>query len=246
MSRDVPVYNLGSVEETLVSPGATQTFPRPRAGRVGVPRSPRHVGVLDRTVNGVADAVVRSLSIFAPGSTQVLRGQITRGVFYASALLFLASLAWALLETLDRLAMTLDVLGRSVSFVFWVLALILALATSVHLAGVWTAMEDAPRSARHPVVAGIASAIVPGWGQLLNGDRIRTMLFLGGLWLVGGAWLASSTMATDLLDSYVPIVTPFEQSARAPFLLWTTKLTAPFVIWALAIYDAAASAVARR
>jgi TM2 domain-containing membrane protein YozV len=173
--------------------------------------------VLDRTVNGVADAVVRSLSIFAPGSTQVLRGQITRGVFYASALLFLASLAWALLETLDRLAMTLDVLGRSVSFVVWILALLFALAASVHLAGVWTAMEDAPRSARHPVVAGIASAIVPGWGQLLNGDRIRTMLFLGGLWLVSGACL-----------------------------LWTTKLTAPFVIWALAIYDAAASAVARR
>jgi TM2 domain-containing membrane protein YozV len=243
MSRDVPVYNLGSVDDTLVSPGATQTFPRPRAG--GLPRRPRTVGALDRTVNGAAEAVVRSLSIFAPGATQVLRGQITRGLFYASSLVFLASLAWALLETLDRLAVTLDALGRTVSFVFWILGALFALAVAVHLASVWTAMEDAPRGARHPVITGIASAIVPGWGQLLNGDRIRAMLCLGGLWVVAGVWLASSTMATELLNSYVPIVTSFEQSARVPVLLWTMKLTAPCVIWALAVYDAVASSVAR-
>jgi hypothetical protein len=219
-----PVCELGSV---------TRTF---RAGAsVGTP------GRFDR----LAEGVVRSLSLFVPGATQVVRGQVTLGIFYASSLLFLAMLARAVVGTFDRLALTLDLLGQSVVFALWTLGIAFFCGAAVHLAAIWAAMEPGGQIPRHPLVSGLASACVPGWGQLLNGDRVRAVVFVGGLWLVASAWLASSSFTTDLLNSHVPIVSPLEQSARAPFLLWSAKWTAPFLIGGLAIYDAAASAAAR-
>ena len=35
----------------------------------------------------------------------------------------------------------------------------------------------------------LASLLLPGWGQLLAGHRRRAVLFLGGLWILGAAWL---------------------------------------------------------
>jgi hypothetical protein len=78
------------------------------------------------------------------------------------------------------------------------------------------------------------------------GDRFRAILFLGGCWIVAAAWIVSSAEATDLINAYVPIVASWEQAARAPLVVWMVKWTTPFVVWCLAVYDAAVSAASRR
>jgi len=152
-------------------------------------------------------------------------------------------------KTIDRLAPTLQLLGYPVTLVFWSLGVAFVLAAALHLAAVWTAegkSSTGARPCRHPLLTGGASLLVPGWGQVLNGDRMRAMLFLGGCWFVAAAWILASRPATDLFNTYLPVVAPWEGSVRAPLVLWTLKWTAPVVVWSLAIYDAAASASSRK
>jgi hypothetical protein len=187
-----------------------------------------------------------SLSLFVPGLSQIVRGNHTAGLFYLSWMAFLGALVAAVLGTLDRLVPTLELLDRSPAWISWVLGGVFCLAATLHMTAVWNVREAGRRSGRHPAIPTVASLIVPGWGQLLNGDRLRCMLFLGGCWIVAGAWILSSDWATDLFNTYVPVVAPWEQPARAPLVLWTLRWTAPVVIWTLAVYDAASRAVARR
>ena len=114
------------------------------------------------------------------------------------------------------------------------------------MAAVWTAISWTRQTRRRPIVSGIASGLMPGWGQLLNGDRVRALFFVGSLWVVGCGWLLSSSLATDLLNFYAPIVSPFEQSARSPQLIWAVKWATPLLIWAMAVYDAVTSAARQR
>jgi hypothetical protein len=175
-------------------------------------------------------------------------GRITEGLFYVSTLAFLGALSAAILETVDRLVPTLELLGRSTAWVCWMLGVAFVLGAALHLAAVWTAWrpgDGREYRALHPAVPAAASLIVPGWGQVLNGDRLRAMLFLGGCWIVAGTWILSSAWATDLFNTYAPVVAPWEQSARAPLAMWTLRWTAPVVLWSLAVYDAMASAAAR-
>jgi hypothetical protein len=81
---------------------------------------------------------------------------------------------------------------------------------------------------------------------VLNGDRLRAALFLAGCWFVAGVWITASPAATELFNTYVPVVSAWEQSARTPMLIWTLKWTTPLVLWALAVYDAASCAAGRR
>jgi len=149
--------------------------------------------------------------------------------------------------TLDRLAPTLELLGSSALAAFWSLAVAFAFAGAIHLASIWNSHADRVRArSMHPAIPAVASAILPGWGQILNGDRIRSLLFVGGNWLAAGIWIVSSENTTQLLDGYSPVVTPLEMSLRNPATLWMLKWTVPVALWVLAIYDACTSAIARR
>ena len=244
MGRDVQVYNLGSVRTVLEpEPGQTIRERRPAFATVQQPSSTR---MARAPIEGLWSDVVRCLSLFLPGVSQIVRGQVPLGLFYLSSLAFLGSMTWAILQTLDRLAVTLDLLGLSMYFVFWTLVWIYLMVVTIHLSGVWTATEGSRQRPRHPAVSAAASLIVPGWGQILNGDRLRAILFLGGAWLAVGFWVASSAPVTELFNTHLPIVTPWEQLARTPLVLWTIRWTLPLVIGCLAVYDAAASAIDHR
>lgn len=190
-------------------------------------------------------AVVRSFALFVPGAGHVLRGRTMSGLFFFLSMAFLATLIWSVLATIERMVATFELLGISIAAIFWGLTLIYASIAGLHLAGV-VSSDDSPPEAAHPVAAGMASALAPGWGQLLNGDRIRAALFVGCLWLVAGVALWTSSSATETINAHVPIVTPWEQFARSPLILWTLKWTLPAVVWCLAVYDAAATATYRR
>jgi len=240
MSRHVEVYDLGNADRAFGQRPVRRPTAATEPSRLG--------GVLDQErVALLASDVTRSLSMFVPGASQMAQRRVSLGLFYLTSLVFLGTLASAIVGTMDRLAPTLELLGLPVAGAFWTLTSIFVLAAALHLSAVWTALPSmVHRPTRHPLVPAVASALVPGWGQCLNGDRLRAMLFLGACWLIAGAWLATSAQATEMINTYFPVVTPWEQSARAPIVIWSFKWTTPLLVWCLAVYDAASSAAGRR
>ena len=111
MGHDLKVYDLGTATDL------EQAIQEVRPTRATV--------VSTRTAQAPAEGlwpdVVLSLSLLMPGVSQIVRGQVALGLFFLSSLAFLASMTWAILHTLDRLAGTLDLLGLSMYFVFWTL-----------------------------------------------------------------------------------------------------------------------------
>ena len=248
MSQNAEVYDLGDVDQSL-----RRGQPRREgAGRTTTTMPPMPMmpsRVMDSGLVRLAAMGVRSLSLFVPGASQLALGRRSLGLCFLSLMAFSGALAWAVLATLDRLAGTLGLLGQSNAFVFWMLAVAFVLAAGVHLTAVWNAGRlDRPTDPvpGHPVIPAVASALLPGWGQLLNADRVRALLFLAGGWLAAGAWVATSQPVTELINAYLPGVGSWEQTLRAPALIWTAKWTLPVVVWTLAVYDAACSALARR
>ena len=231
MATTGEAYDLGTVAGTAGRPVARPVPAASHAyGRSRIPHSE------------LLSFLPGSLSLFLPGSGQVLHGDTTRGLFFFCSIGFLGTLSWALLTTADRLAETLALLEVSMMPVFAVVALAYCLAGVAHVGGVLSAAPRVSRSDWHPAVSGLASALVPGWGQLLNGDRIRAGLFLACLWLAAAVWILDSRATMELLNAYLPGVGIWEQTVRQPFVLWTARWTFPAVLWSLAIYDAASSA----
>jgi len=238
MSKTAQVLNLGVIGAEHVEP-FPGTADRP-AGAAPVERAGRWPDPGPR--------VAGSMSLFLPGTGQLLRGETMNGLFVLSTIGFFGALSWALLSTFERLAGTLRLFHLSIGLVFWTLVLAYSLAGAIHIAGVLNASIEyrRRRPVFHPAIPGVCSAIVPGWGQLMNGDRRRAALFLGFVWFVGGAWLITSARTTGFLNEFIPTVPAWEQALRQPIFVWTAQWTLPAVVWCLAIYDAAASAAARR
>ena len=184
-----------------------------------------------------------SLSLFVPGAGQIAQRDSRRGAFYLFTMAFLAVLAWAGINTVERLAGTMDLFGYPRSLIVYGLLSIYAVAAIVHLGSVLTAYEmSAAPHAYHPVVTGLASAVVPGWGQILNNARLRCTIFLGILWFIGGAWLLISTASVDFLASLGLMLPRWAENDAVPMATWL----ALGVTWSVAVYDAASSAVSRR
>jgi len=126
-------------------------------------------------------------------------------------------------------------------FAVWSVAGLFVCAAFLHL---WSVLGSGSSEVRapHPVICGVASALLPGWGQLLNGHLTRAALFLAGLWVVGAIWLLASPPAAAVLEAqglYLPTALAYATSSAV-------RWTLPAVVWSLAVYDATASAAAGR
>lgn len=235
MHEAADIYDLGEV--------AAAPAVRPRRSRFGPPTAVRPLaGVRGPGLSG-------TLALFVPGAGQLIRGQVGLGLFFLAWTGFLSAFVWAVLATFDRIAPTLALFEMPLAVPFGVLAASYALAATLHVASVVHATApvsggDPPRP--HPVISGVASGLIPGWGQILNGDRVRSALFLTAAWTVAGVWVAGSPSATGFFNTHLPAVSPWEQALRVPFVAWTARFTLPAVIWILAVYDAAASAAHSR
>ena len=153
-----------------------------------------------------------------------------------ASIAFLVTSGWAIVSNLDRLAPTLELLGLPAHAGVWALGALYVLIGLVHVAGVVGAARSRSGSvpAKHPAVTGIASALVPGWGQALLGHCWSAALFLSGLWLAGWAWVLVTPEVRGLLDAqnlYLPRW--LELFASTP-----VRWTLPVVIWVVAVYDA--------
>jgi hypothetical protein len=251
MSQDDPVYDLGEVEleqpRSAFPPVFDATRPQPAlrpaprgAGRSGGGRR------ASRTISRLGPALAGSLSMFVPGLGQLVAGEIAWGLFYASGVGFCAAVLWAAVTTLDRLVPTLRLLDVPAQAVAVTLLGAAIVAMALHLVGILHAHamgEDVGGATPpHPIVAGIASLAVPGWGQLLSGHRRRAALFLASVWVLAAAWLAVMPAAAHVLGRFDLRIPAAMRDGWGPVLL----LALPAVVWVIAVYDAASGAAVER
>ncbi len=230
---EVDIYDLGNAGGTrprlVLTPRFKRAHPRPAPNR---PRS-------------ALPATAGSLSLFLPGSGQLLLGEIRLGVFFLSLVAFLVALTWAVVAGLDRLVPTLDLLGVPRQAVVAALAIAFLAGAALHLAGVVDAHQRAcvaaDATSAPPILAGLASLLVPGWGQLLRGRRRRSALFLGGAWTLGAAWIVVSPLGQRVLSSADVALPASLRDGWGPVALVTLSA----VLWVVAVYDAL-TGVARR
>ena len=169
------------------------------------------------------------------------------GLFFLSTMGFFGALGWAIVATFDRLRTTLDLLGLPAEAAPCALALLYFGAACLHVSGVLHAhhlsSDSEPQQGRSsPFRAGLASLLVPGWGQILNGCYLRGTLFLGSLWSFGACWILVSRPVRSTLATFGLSV----PSPRRVLWVALVLVTAPAVVWALAVYDASLWAATRR
>lgn len=227
MGANEPVWDLGEIDraaaETRSKTRATTPAPRGTVPRAPVPAAA-----------GPQVDWVAALAVPGPGIAQILQGRTQAGLLIVSSFGLAAALVWAIHGTLDRLAGTLEALGLPSYAAVWALAGAATVAVVVHLVAVSTS-RPAGSSAPHPGVAAVASAILPGWGQVANGDIGRATVFLAAAWTAAVAWGLSSPAVTDLLVARnLVLPAPLEALTALPF---RTALTA--CTWLLAVQDAA-------
>ena len=243
MYKDIPVFDLGELDAR--PPDVTPGSPTGRAVRPTRLRSSNPFPA----VPAAADIAPRgqgfrtSLSIFLPGAGQVLLGEIATGLFFVTSIGFLATLGWEILASIDRLTRTLDLLGVPTPATPVTLLTIYVLMAILHLCAVLHAhsLVPVPRRPGHPILVALASSLVPGWGQLRNGCYGKATVFLASLCL----FAAAGILVSGALNAFVRIPPALNVTAQS---LWfrVLLLTVTSVVWALAVYDAAAFARAHR
>ncbi len=243
MSIDSNVYDLGDVDK-LNLPGELKAATAPELPRVATKQGtpPRRIDFgAPPEIHADPDwTAVPSLVI--PGAAHMLRGEFAKALCLITMTGFTLTLAWAVYGTLDRLGPTLELLGAPGAAAVWTLGVLAIFLGCIHIGGVYSGARQAHPAYRtaklHPAVAGTASGIMPGLGQLLNGDRGRAALLLSGVWLVAASWILASPWMTGLLATQNLILPDWLAVATSPVLRWTL----PAVLWTMAIYDAATRA----
>jgi hypothetical protein len=188
-------------------------------------------------------ALGASVAIFVPGGGHFLLHEFQAALFFSTTIGFAAAIGWSLWRCLDVLLPNLGFLGVAPWSVAVAFTAMYVMAAGLHVSSVLDAHAVRlhtclPRGA-NPLAAALASALVPGWGQILVGKRIRAGLFLTSVWLLGAGWiLALPQTHTTLgrLGLRLPI-DPRWMNRRAPIAL----LVVTGVLWGIAVWDAAAS-----
>lgn len=236
MAQDDAIYDLGELDTRERRPVRfPPVFGSDLAGTARSERGYREA----RSSSRARPQLAGSLSLFVPGLGQIVAGQATWGLFYAASLGFCAACVWAAFTMRDWLLPTMKVLGIRIELFVIAVAVLVVSAMLLHLAAISHAQMAAggadDNDGAHPIVAGFASLLVPGWGQILAGHPKRATFFVGMLWLIGAAWVAATPLgmrALHVLGIEIP-------SALRDDLGAAILIAAPAIVWIIAIYDAA-------
>ena len=236
MSQDQAVYDLGEVDLNERKPVAfPAAFGADSFGTARSERVPRDA----RRSSRVRPPLAGSLSLFAPGLGQVAAGEATWGLFFAASFGLCAASLWAAFTMRDRLLATMKVLEVRPAVLVIAAASLVVSAMLLHLAAISHAQTAAGGATdehpAHPIVAALASLLVPGWGQVLAGRPKRATLFIGALWLVGAAWLLATPLGLHALRVLGIDVPPALRDDLGTAIL----IAALAIVWIIAIYDAA-------
>jgi TM2 domain-containing membrane protein YozV len=193
--------------------------------------------------------VASSLSLFVSGAGQAYNGQGQLGLLFFLFQALGAAANWAIADQWTDLIELSALFGWNEWQLFRGLILIDAGFVSVILAGIFQAYRRAERDTggfdglANPLVSGMASLLLPGWGQLVNAQVGKALVFLSGL-LAGGGVLALLT-----LTPLVRILGDVDPSGLLSSNAGTAAigvLGASAMLWVLSVYDAVLVAGYRR
>jgi len=239
MSDEATVYDLGEIDPTTNTRRRTATSNRQDIGE----RLRRPATMRSSFLVPVAAPAGRTwpigFALFVPGSGHMLRGDFATGLCFLSWTVFLGTLGWAIVENLNRIWSTLEILGVPPQAGVWALVVLFLAAATVHVGNVFAATTDLSTpggfTGSHPAIPAAASLVVPGWGQAIVGQAWLAAVFLSGCWIAAGAWILDSPPVRDLLVSHQLYLPPSVGWFTSPLVRWV----APAVLWTLATYDAA-------
>lgn len=248
MSDDVRVYNLGEVRSGARkrAPGAWPTLPDTGETPQSAPpnRKPADDAVTTPTPARAGKPESRAQSILAvsaalllPGTGHLAQKRYVAGAVWALVTALLVSAltgAWAILP---RLWAASEALGLPPQASVWFLGFLIVTIAAVHVSSVlavqWRELPDLPGSP-HPAGAAAASALVPGWGQLVNGHAFRGAVFLALGWTAGLSWLLAAPGVQEMLVVYgLHLPRPLALLTGS-----TGRWVLPAALWPLAAYDA--------
>ncbi len=189
-----------------------------------------------------------SCSMLVSGTGHFLHRHWKAGTFYLMVLCLLVALHLMMSSYWPRLRTLAGRYELGEVDLLFVLMLIDLFVISVLLAGVYTAYAlgraysaEQANPTPHPIGPALASLLVPGWGQIVNGQAVKSMAFLFATYagvLAISAWLVVPGPIERLLSG---LGEPFH-----PALVVSGLVTLGVVVWALSLYDAALVARYRR
>ncbi|HEY3175424.1 MAG TPA: hypothetical protein VGK94_06630 [Candidatus Polarisedimenticolia bacterium] len=247
MAHQEDVYTITD-QDILASIGREESARR--AGRAGIrPDRTPSPSMLPRQAGGAAPFSASTISLFVCGAGQMYNGQGKLGVLLLLTQVLGLCFNWAVTQLWPGLVELGDIFGVNE----WRLLLAIAAVDFLMIVMMLSSVHQAYRRAEaesggfqgigNPVVAGLASLVLPGWGQLANAQPGKAMAFLFSLF--AGAFTVVLLRLTPFLRLLEPIdvghVLMPRVTAAAAAILGLAG-----VMWILSVYDAMLVAGFRR
>jgi TM2 domain-containing membrane protein YozV len=244
-------------EDDILKPGDKSRAKGKGPGPVAVAKAPKDKAdpleetMADRPVASRASrggrsgpAAASSLSLLMWGLGQLYNGDTRLAILFAMCEALILAFHYMLYMTWDRI--------RSFVHLFFVSEWEMMLyASSIDLCVIFLMIYNvaqAYRTAearggqfhglRRPFVSGLASLLVPGWGQLLNGQLGKAMFFLFAFLLqvyVLGVYLLSPFYR---IVSEIDILDPKQMLLNNSIRVGAAIVNATLLLWLLSTYDA--------
>lgn len=193
--------------------------------------------------------VAGTMSLFLLGAGQLYNRQLQLGLLFFLTEALAVSAHWALGRAWNELVALGDLFGVTEWGLFLGVASADLLFLLLVLGGVLQAYRQAERDvgsfegAGGPMAAGLASFVIPGWGQLVNGQLGKALVFLFAL--LSGAYVATMLMFSPFM-TLLEQVRPGGEAARQAGTVAVGILGAAGIMWMLSVYDAVLVAGYRR
>jgi TM2 domain-containing membrane protein YozV len=194
-----------------------------------------------RSSGSARPLVASSLSLAICGAGQVYNGQAKLGLLLFLTEIFAVAAHWSALKlwpVLRDLAFVFAITEREM-FVFLAVAdfllvffMLYNVAQAYHHAEAEGARFDGLRS---PILSGLASLMVPGWGQLLNAQLGKALFFL--FCILTEIYVVSLLMISPFLR-ILPDLGDGDFLARRATLAGMGVVAVASLMWVLSVYDA--------
>jgi len=190
-----------------------------------------------------------TLSLFVWGAGQMLNGQGKLGLFMLLTQVFAVAAHWALTRVWTELLEFGALFGATPWQMTMGVATADCLLITFMLANVYQAYRHAEMETDqfeglgNPALSGLASLVVPGWGQLINGQVGKALIFL--LCILSGLYVAAAL----LFSPFLKILAAVDAGGD---LTWKVNLATMTIVgvaagmWILSVYDAILVAGFRR
>lgn len=255
MSRNEDVYTIAddqileSMRKELERKGAMR--PAPASTSDGAPRatSRSKIRYAQPPASGSRALLASTMSLFICGAGQAYNGQGQMGALLFLTETFLVALNWSLCRMWPEVKELADVFGVTDLQILLTMATLDFLLVFLAMTAVYQAYRQAERDdgqfggKDNPILSGMASLIIPGWGQLVNGQPGKAVAFL--FFGLTGVFTVVLLVFTPFLAMLNEVNAWRDMSTQLNTGV-AAVLAAAGIIWILSIYDAMLVAGFRR